>query len=165
MFLAAGCYGRHRHPSWGWAMAFFQARKWSLVGPGAWAFYAVWGRSKNQDCMPVAANYNSCPLRDVFFVPLLGFPLFKKKHEKTTLAFYHYEAQIMVVGISLRGSYFSFPMDSSHGELMPRALVFEWRVSCDLSKHGEFGASANIMANCFQGFLISSLLPGSDCRT
>lgn len=30
-----------------------------------------------------------------FFVPLLGFPLFKKKHEKTTLAFYHYEAQIM----------------------------------------------------------------------
>ena len=95
MFLAAGCYGRHRHPSWGWAMAFFQARKWSLVGPGAWAFYAVWGRSKNQDCMPVAANYNSCPLRDVFFVPLLGFPLFKKKHEKTTLAFYHYEAQIM----------------------------------------------------------------------
>ena len=47
-------------------------------------------------------------------------------------------------------------MDSSHGELMPRALV-----SCDLSKHGEFGASANIMANCLDGFLISSLL-GTD---
>lgn len=53
------------------------------------------GRSNNQDCMPVAANYNSCPLRDVFFVLLLGFHLFKKQHEKTTLAFYHYEAQIM----------------------------------------------------------------------
>ena len=52
---------------------------------------------------------------------------------------------------SLPGSYFSFPMDSSHGELMPRALVFaptSWVGSILRSfQTCEFGAT-NITANC-----------------